>query len=190
MLHRDRENIFPLFFLLYFLLFFLFFPPIGIKTCVFDRFRTGSDRSRYRGQDPTDFVPAGVRQILTFRSFETRVDRNRFQTVSKRRKELRSLALWRAEFPHEPSLSREGGSTTIGRVARPLCLDSRYWLWGEIYSRDLQGNSPFFPQFFLSLSLLFLVEHNCRRGARESSWENSLIRRRERCKSWHITRMK
>lgn len=65
-----------------------------------------------------------------------RADRNGFQTVSKRREELRSLArslarIVTASPPHEAfpfqGMDRRG-STTIGRVAQPLCLDSRYWL--------------------------------------------------------------
>lgn len=138
---RDRENIFPLslslspFSFIFFYSFFFFF---GIKTCVFDRFRSG--------QDPTDFVPAGIRQILTFRSTfrlkrgSSRSKRfpNRFQTT-RRTSLARSLArIVTASPPHEAfpfqGMDRRG-STTIGRVAQPLCLDSRYWLWGRgIYS--------------------------------------------------------
>lgn len=114
---RDRENIFPLslslspFSFIFFYSFFFFF---GIKTCVFDRFRSG--------QDPTDFVPAGIRQILTFRSTfrlkrgSSRSKRfpNRFQTT-RRTSLARSLARSHCHsFPSPRSLPFPGnGSTRI-----------------------------------------------------------------------------
>lgn len=149
MLHRDRENIFPLFFLLYFLLFFLFFPPHRNKNL---RFRPVPDRV---GWEPISrpgsnrLCPGGCTANINFQivwnAGRSKPFPNRFQTT--KRTSLARIVTGRIPprtFPFQ------GGRIDYNWESRATALFrfALLALGGNIFSRSARKFAFFSAVFF------------------------------------------